>query len=169
MEKEGLHAEAVKDDEELDEQDQLCGGGCFACCCCCHMVNMCCSKFMRPQVFNAFHGEKSLDDCFSHLKQSNSMVTWGVRLIGWILMGAAIGMFLSPLQTFLDVIPLIGWLGNMAISVISAFITMLLTILIIAVAYLIYHPTVGISLVALLVAIISIPIIANSYIHQHQA
>jgi len=166
MEKAGLHTEAKKDDEELQEQDALCGGGCMLCCCCCHMVNMCLSSFARPEIFNVFHGIKSIDDCFTYLKRSNAMVTWGARIIGWILMGSSIAMFLSPLTTFLDIIPIVGWLGNMAISVISAFVTLVLTVLIITLAYLAYHPYAAIPLAFLLAALISLPFFINAKIHQ---
>jgi len=166
MEKAALHKEAEKDDDTLEQQDALCGGGCMLCCCCCHLVNMACTRFGRPQIFRAFHGEKSVDDCFTHLTQSNSLITWMSRLIGWLLMGSAIAMFLSPLTTFLDVIPLIGWLGNMAISVISAFVTLWLTLVIITLAYLTYHPSLGITLLVLTAALVSVPFIINAKVQQ---
>lgn len=167
MEKEALYKEAKKTDEELEKQDRVCGGACMFCCCCCFLVNLCCTMFARPVIFNAFHGTKSVDECFKYLKQSNAFVSWGSRFIGWALMGAAIGMFLSPLQTFLDVIPIFGWLGNMAISVISSFVTLVLTVLIIAFAYLIYHPAIGITMMGAAVTLISIPFIINAYLLQH--
>lgn len=98
------------------------------------------------------------------------MVSWMVRILGWLLISAAVDMFLSPLKTFLDIIPIVGYLGNCAISILSGIVSLILTLLIISMAYLVYHPSVGIPMVAFVVAaFIVTPYILNQKLEAKQA
>ncbi len=83
---------------------------------------------------------------FATARSNNSIVTWLIRLGGFLLMFIGIGAVLKPLSVLADVLPIIGdfvEIGNGVVSFVVAFVCSLATI---AVAWIFYRPVLGVLL-----------------------
>lgn len=89
---------------------------------------------------------------FQHAESRNTMLTWVLRGVGFIAMSLGIGMILSPIAVFGDVIPFIGSIlggGVFLAALILGFAGSLITI---AIAWIVVRPVLGISLLVIAIA-----------------
>eukprot|EP00928_Gymnodinium_smaydae_P012746 TRINITY_DN14644_c0_g2_i1.p1 TRINITY_DN14644_c0_g2~~TRINITY_DN14644_c0_g2_i1.p1 ORF type:complete len:550 (+),score=66.31 TRINITY_DN14644_c0_g2_i1:77-1726(+) len=146
---------AKKSDEDLYEDEKCWDFGPFAClCCCCNCVakiftSMRTSQFsLVPEIYRVLPGQKSMKECFAHEYSVQRAAKWAMRLLGWVLLWAGFSMIFYPLQVIPDIIPFlgpflssgIGWV----VGLLSFLFTLALAFLIISIAYLIYHPLIGV-------------------------
>jgi hypothetical protein len=85
---------------------------------------------------------------FQHAESENTMLTWGLRLGGTILMAFGISLILKPLATLADVLPLLGDLvgaGTFFAAVVSA---VMVSAVVIAVAWFAVRPLLSVALIA---------------------
>ena len=101
-------------------------------------------------IFLMSDGEKSAKQMFTSAEKGNSIMTWVLRIIGFLLMKAGFSSILRPLSVLGDVVPFIGNIIGAGIGIISTLVAFPLSLLVIAIAWLFYRPVVSI---ALLVAI----------------
>ena len=92
-------------------------------------------------------GTMSAKLMFANAQASNKIMTWVLRLVGFVMMFAGLTMIFSPLVVFADVIPFLGTILSMGLSVFSGIITLTLSLLTISIAWLVYRPMVGIVLI----------------------
>ena len=95
---------------------------------------------------------QSADAMFQGAQRSNSVMTWILRVAGFLLMYIGLGMVLRPLSVLADVIPLIGDLIGAGASLVSFLIAMPCTLFTIAVAWLFYRPLIAIPLIVIGIA-----------------
>merc|ERR1719468_1056779 len=73
---------------------------------------------------------------------------WGLRFLGWFLLWAGFSMVFAPVEIILDIVPFLGpYLGTGAMYLVGLFtflLTMVLATLIISLAYLLFHPLLGV-------------------------
>jgi hypothetical protein len=91
-------------------------------------------------------GEKSASAMFAQMQQENVIRTWIVRLVGFILMAMGIGMIFKPISTMGDVLPILGNILGMGIGVLAFIIALVLSLVTIAIAWIVYRPILGIIL-----------------------
>ena len=93
-------------------------------------------------------GTLSAEAMFEQAKKSNTMTTWLLRGLGFILMFFGISMILRPLSVVADVLPFLGNLVGAASGFVALLIAGLCALLVIAVAWIIFRPLLGIALLA---------------------
>ncbi len=97
-------------------------------------------------------GIVSPEAMFAAAEQENGVITWVVRLLGFILMAVGIGTIFAPLAVMGDVIPFIGSMMRMGTGVVAGVLAFALSLGTIAVAWLAYRPVLGIALLAVALA-----------------
>ncbi|CAE7674505.1 unnamed protein product [Symbiodinium sp. CCMP2456] len=147
-----LLTQGRKNSQELYEEEAWTSGP-FAClCCCCNLIARLFAALAPPQIFAAYPGHSPVAEVFDKLATSGLVVKWGLRLLSWVLLYAGTYALFQPLLVVLDIIPFIGnyissgagWL----LGVIVFLATAVLATLVISVAFLRYHPLVGLTYLA---------------------
>lgn len=91
---------------------------------------------------------------FSQAHTENSIMTWVLRFVGFMLMGIGLSMVLKPLSVIADVVPFVGDLVGAGLGFMAFVIAAILSLIVITIAWIFYRPLIGIALlvgVALLV------------------
>ena len=69
-----------------------------------------------------------------------------LRIVGWLMMYMGIKMILKPLSVLGDVLPFIGNIIEMGAGIIAFFVSAIVALLVIAIAWIFYRPVLGIIL-----------------------
>ncbi len=93
-------------------------------------------------------GVVSAADMFQKAEAENTMFTWVLRLVGFVLMSVGIGMVLRPLAVFGDVIPFIGNAIRFGTGFVAMGIGLVLSLVTIALGWITYRPLVGLAVLA---------------------
>lgn len=91
-------------------------------------------------------GVKDKAEMFADAQSANSIRCWLIRLGGFILMFLGISAILKPLSVVLDVLPILGNIAEVGISIVAFAVAGVCSLVTIAVAWLFYRPVVGILL-----------------------
>ncbi|MCC2097547.1 MAG: TMEM43 family protein [Hyphomicrobiales bacterium] len=98
-------------------------------------------------------GTKDAAAMFKSAQDANSMLTWGLRVLGIVLMFAGFSMILGPIAVFASVIPMLGNIAGFGTSLIAMLATTITAPVIIAIAWFFYRPMVSIIVLAVGAAI----------------
>ena len=93
-------------------------------------------------------GEHSAQNMFADAQSTNSMITWGLRALGFFLMFVGFAAIFGPLSVLADVVPLFGTIVGMGTSVIAGLSAAVVSLVVIAVAWFFYRPFLSIALLA---------------------
>ncbi len=93
-------------------------------------------------------GDVTAAQMFEHAKSENTLLTWGLRLGGLLLMTFGIGLILSPIATMADVIPLVGDIVGMGTGIAALIAASFISVVVIAVSWFAVRPMLSIALVA---------------------
>jgi len=96
-------------------------------------------------------GSHTAASMFEEAQQQNTILTWILRVAGFLMMTFGLASIFRPLVVFADVLPFLGSMLGMGISLFSGIISFALSIVTIGLAWVFYRPVLGIAL--LLVAI----------------
>jgi hypothetical protein len=99
-------------------------------------------------------GTASADEMFEAAQQANTVLTWVLRLVGLIIMSAAIGALFKPFVVMADVIPFLGDLVGLGLGLVSFAIGLTLSLVIIGIGWIAARPVLGIALLVVAAAII---------------
>ena len=99
-------------------------------------------------------GTKSANEMFSSAESANKMLTWILRLIGFILMGSGFSAVFKPLPMLLAFVPFLRKIVSAGVGVVAWLLAFILSLLVIAIAWLFYRPVLSIVLIAAVVGII---------------
>lgn len=91
---------------------------------------------------------------FASAQQSSRMLTWLLRLGGFILMFVGLSMMLKLLSVTADIVPMVGNLVGAGTGIISFLLAAVLSLLTIAAAWVMYRPLIGLALLAAAAALI---------------
>lgn len=96
-------------------------------------------------------GVVSAEEMFLQAEAENEQLTWILRFIGFILMVVSILLVLQPIATAVDIIPFVGdcmqgGLEKCLFPLIALLISIPISILVIALAWVVYRPYIGIPL-----------------------
>ncbi|MBF0374471.1 MAG: TMEM43 family protein [Alphaproteobacteria bacterium] len=111
------------------------------------------------EVVMAQQGQVSADRLFKAEEEGNAILTWALRVGGFVVMAFGIGLFLRPLSVLGDVLPLLGDLLGAGTAVIAMALALCLSLITIATAWIFFRPLVGIPLLIAGLAFLAIPII----------
>lgn len=157
-EKQALYEEAKKSKEDINDEDMW-HGPMALCCCACNLVQFVLGALFMPEICNAFTGKLSKEKAFDHLRESASMQKWIGRLVGWIMMYIGLYLIFQPFLMTLHLLPLgvgafLAKIAGFAIAVFAFMITLIMSSLIVAMAYTMYNPAKGILMWGVLILII---------------
>jgi len=96
-------------------------------------------------------GEVSAQQMFEDAIATNSLVTWLIRLGGFILIWIGFSLIFAPLSVLADVVPLFGDLVGAATGLIAFLLALAVALTVIAIAWLVFRPLLGIALLVLAV------------------
>ena len=104
-------------------------------------------------------GAYTADQMFQKSRQTNTIVTWLIRLGGFLLMLMGLNLIFKPLSVLADVIPLAGSLVGTGTGMIAFLLSIVLSSATIAIAWIVYRPVFGISLLVVSAGITSFVVI----------
>ena len=81
------------------------------------------------------------------------MLTWILRLVGFLLMVLGLNMIFKPLAVIADVLPILGSIVGAGTGIIACLLAAILSLLTIAIAWIVYRPLLGIILLAVAVGL----------------
>jgi hypothetical protein len=102
-------------------------------------------------------GVHSRDSMFTDAKNENKMIAWVLRAVGAVCIFIGIFLILRPFSVILDVLPLIGNIAEFGTGLTAMVIALVLSLLIIAVAWFSYRPLLSVGLIG--AAVVSILLI----------
>jgi len=103
-------------------------------------------------------GVHSAAEMFQAAESSNQTTTWLLRAVGFFLMFFGLNSFFKPLSVLADVLPILGTLVAAGTGFVSLLISATLSLITIAIAWVVYRPLVGISIlvIALIFGILTV-------------
>jgi len=94
-------------------------------------------------------GHKSGDEIIDAAKDSNTMWTWALRILGVLLVIAGLKNIFGFLEMILKVVPFIANIFGWGIGVVCTVIGVVWSLIVIALAWVFYRPLLGIALLAI--------------------
>jgi len=98
-------------------------------------------------------GVHSAEAMFERAVRSNTILTWVLRLVGFVVMLLGLNMILRPLSVVADVLPFVGNIVGAGTGLIAFLVAAVLSFGTIALAWLFYRPLLGLALLAVAVAL----------------
>lgn len=86
-------------------------------------------------------------------QDDNKIMTWILRVVGFVLMFIGLSMFFKPLSVVADVLPILGNIVGIGTGIAAFFITFILSLVTIAIAWIFYRPLLGVLLIGIAVGI----------------
>ncbi|MBN2434348.1 MAG: TMEM43 family protein [Spirochaetes bacterium] len=106
-------------------------------------------------IFLLDSGIKSKDEMITAAKDANAMMTWILRLVGFLMMFGGLNLLFRPLSVLGDVVPIIGSIIGMGFTIVSFLISVSLSALTIAIAWIFFRPLVGVLLLVVTIGAIA--------------
>jgi hypothetical protein len=97
-------------------------------------------------------GNVPAQQMFEDAIAGNTLITWLVRLGGFILIWIGFGLLFAPLSVIADIVPLFGSLVGAATGLIAFLLALAVALTVIAIAWVVFRPLLGIALLVLAVA-----------------
>lgn len=88
-------------------------------------------------------GVHSAESMFASAQRSNTLLTWVLRVVGFVVMAIAFAMVLAPLVVLADVVPAIGSLLGVGTKLISGMLAGVVSFITIGIAWFVYRPLLG--------------------------
>jgi hypothetical protein len=117
----------------------------------------------RLDVFHGRHGDlfeiragvMDADAMVRQFKAENQVLTWVLRLVGFIMTVAGFGLMLHPVRVLADVLPLAGSILGAGIGLVSFAAGSLVSCVVIALAWFAFRPIVSIAVLAAGAAVVA--------------
>jgi len=93
-------------------------------------------------------GKLSADEMYVMEEQQNAMIRWLLRLLGFGLMFGGFSALFRPLAVAGSVVPFIGKIVGFGTGIIAFVLAFTISFIIIAIAWIVYRPLLGIALLA---------------------
>ena len=104
-------------------------------------------------------GEVKAADMFQKAIENNTMMTWILRFIGFLMIFIGIGLILKPLSVLADIVPFIGNIINFGNNIVAGILALAGSLVTIGIAWLFYRPLLAISLLIIFAGLIAFLII----------
>ncbi len=105
-------------------------------------------KLLRAEI-----GEKTAVMMIKDQEAAESTLTWILRAVGTVLNCVGFGLILAPLRAIANVIPFLASIVGAGVGFIAFALGIPLSLIVIAVAWLVFRPLIGLGLLAAAVAI----------------
>ncbi len=100
-------------------------------------------------------GNKPAEQMFQAAQDANVTRTWLVRLGGIVIMFIGLMMLMKPLSVLGDVLPMLGDIVGFGLGIIAGGLSLLISMIVIALAWIAYRPVLAIILIGVGVAAIA--------------
>ncbi len=104
-------------------------------------------------------GVHSADSMIKAAQEANKVLAWILRGVGFLVMLMALNMILRPFSVAADVVPFVGRIVGAGTGFISFLVAAALSLTTIAIAWIFYRPLIGLTIVAVTVALIAIIVV----------
>lgn len=98
-------------------------------------------------------GVKTADEMFKAEEQSNKVITWILRAVGFFLMFIGLMLITGPLTTLLDIIPLIGGffssIVGAGVGLVAFGLSLTLSLVTISIAWIVFRPLLAFGILAI--------------------
>ncbi|MDP9004679.1 MAG: TMEM43 family protein [Verrucomicrobiota bacterium] len=84
---------------------------------------------------------------FAHAQAANRTMTWILRGAGFVAMFIGLLMLLGPISALAHIVPFLGSLVEIGFAIVAFFVSLIVSILVIAVAWIVYRPVLGVALI----------------------
>jgi hypothetical protein len=88
-------------------------------------------------------GVHSAAEMIQKAQADNSVLTWVIRLVGFVIMFLGLTLVLKPLSVVADVVPILGDVMGVGTGFIAFLISAVLSLTTIAIAWIVYRPLLG--------------------------
>lgn len=99
-------------------------------------------------------GVHSAEAMFAAANEENSMLTWLLRLAGFLVMLVGLNLVLKPMSVIADVVPILGGIVSAGTGIVSFLLAAIFSLVTIAIAWIFYRPLLGVILIAVAVVLI---------------
>lgn len=99
-------------------------------------------------------GVHSMESMFESEKAANKAILWLLRIVGIMLVIAALRMVFNILVTLLKVLPPLAKVGELGVNLVTAVVGFIWSLLVILLAWVVYRPVLAIVLAAVIVALV---------------
>lgn len=90
-------------------------------------------------------GTATAGEMFQAAEAENSLTTWLLRLVGFVLMAVGVGLVLGPLAVLSDVVPFVGDIVRFGTGFVALGVALPLSLVTIALGWIAYRPVVGVT------------------------
>ncbi len=98
-------------------------------------------------------GTISAQEMFKMAQDRNTMLTWGLRIAGFFLLGIGFSMVLRPIAVLASILPFLGRLVGTGTTVVAFLLGGIVWCLTVSVAWIFYRPVLGISVLVVTVVL----------------
>lgn len=112
-------------------------------------------------------GIQSVESMFGRAQKSNKTLTWILRGVGALMMFFGFSALFRPLSIVADIVPLGGNIVEIGTGFFALFVTISLSLTVIACAWVFYRPLIGIPLI--LVAVVGIVVLFRKIMQVRKA
>ncbi len=99
-------------------------------------------------------GTVTADAMIAKAQQGNKLLAWALRAGGFFMMFIGLRLIIAPLSVFADVVPLFGKIVGAGTGLIAGLLAAVLSMITMAIAWLVYRPLIGGILLAVAAGII---------------
>lgn len=93
-------------------------------------------------------------DMFQLAHDRNKMLTWGLRVLGFILLSTGFSLILAPLAVFADIVPFLGKIVGAGTKLVGLLLAGIVWTIVVAIAWIFHRPVLGVAILAVTVALI---------------
>lgn len=97
----------------------------------------------RGEISLLEQGQASAEMMFKNAERHNALMTWLLRLVGFLVMWIGLLLVTAPLKVFADFIPFMGALVGGGLAAIAALIAFTLSFVTMALAWIFFRPLIG--------------------------
>ena len=94
-------------------------------------------------------GERSMEEMFESEKAGNNMLTWILRILGFIFVSAGLKQIFDFLSTLLKVVPFLASIMSWGVGLVCNVIAFAWTLIVVAIAWLFYRPLLSVCLLVI--------------------
>ena len=94
-------------------------------------------------------GVKDAAEMFETARTNNAIMTWLIRLGGFLMMFFGLSTMLKPLSVLADVLPILGDIVGIGTGLVAGIISIVCSLVTIAIAWVFYRPILGILLLVI--------------------
>lgn len=97
-------------------------------------------------------GEQTTEAMFAHARYEDTVILWLLRFLGWMMMFIGMRCLFSIISVILGIIPFLGNLAKVGLGILSFLLSLVFSLVIIAVAWFWYRPLLSACLISIAAA-----------------